>query len=108
MKKNIYIKMNTVDISNVVLYKYFSCNLDRNLTLDPLVKDIIQRVDFKLGLFSKIRCKLTFDAAVLVYKQMVLPFFDYLDILIDGCSKKYVDKLQQLQFRGIKIIIMSM
>ena len=35
---------------------------------------------------------------------MVLPFFDYLDILIDGCAKKFVDKLQSLQFRGIKII----
>ena len=35
---------------------------------------------------------------------MVLPFFDYLDILIDGCAKKFLDKLQTLQFRGIKII----
>ena len=39
----------------------------------------------------------------MVYKQMVLPFFDYLDILIDGCAKKFVDKLQTLQFRGIKM-----
>ena len=40
----IHIKMNTVDISNAVLYKHMSCNLDRNLTLEPFVKDIIQRV----------------------------------------------------------------
>ena len=38
------------------------------------------------------------------YKQMVLPFFDYLDILIDGGTRKYLDKLQALQFRGIKIV----
>ena len=35
---------------------------------------------------------------------MVLPFFDYLDILIDGGTKYYIDKMQHLQFRGIKII----
>ena len=35
---------------------------------------------------------------------MVSPFFDYLDTLIDGCTKKYVDKLQTLQFRGKKVI----
>ena len=35
---------------------------------------------------------------------MVLPFFDYLDILIDGSRKMYSEKLQRLQFRGIKII----
>ena len=40
----------------------------------------------------------------MVYKQMVLPFFDYLDILVDSGPKYYADKLQNLQFRGIKII----
>ena len=74
------------------------------LSLEYFVKDNIQRVNFKLYLFGKIHCLLTFKAAVMVYKQMVLPFFDYLDILIDGCAKKFVDKLQTLQFRGIKII----
>ena len=33
-----------------------------------------------------------------IYKQMVLPFFDYLDILIDSGMKNYIDKLQRLQF----------
>ena len=35
---------------------------------------------------------------------MILPFFDYLDLLIDGGPKLYIDKLQRLQFRGIKMI----
>ena len=69
---NIHIKMNSVDISNTVLFRYLGCNLDRNLNMEPFVKDIIQRVNFKLYLFSKICNQLTFDAAVLVYKQMVL------------------------------------
>ena len=43
-------------------------------------------------------------SAVLVFKEMVLSFFDYVDILIDSRSKKYIEKLQILQFRGIQII----
>ena len=31
-------------------------------------------------------------------------FFDYMDKLIDAGPKKYINKLLQLQFRGIKII----
>ena len=91
-------------IHNTHMYTYLGCNLDSNLSLDLFVKDIVRRVNFKLYLFGKIRYLLTFDAAVTVYKQMVLPFFDYLDIMIEGCIKKHVDKLQALQFRGIKII----
>ena len=35
---------------------------------------------------------------------MVLPFFDYIDTLIDSGPKKLVEKLQRLRFRGIKIV----
>ena len=31
-------------------------------------------------------------------------YFDYFNYLIDGCTKKSVENLQQLQLRGIKII----
>ena len=47
---------------------------------------------------------LTLTAAITVYKQMVLTFFNHLDILIDGSTKYYIDKLQHLHFRGIQII----
>ena len=88
------------DVCSVHNYVYLGVDVDCNLTFEPFLKSIIRKVNYKLYLFSKIRFLLTFAAAVLVYKQMVLPFFDYLDILIDSGPKK----LQMLQFRGIKII----
>ena len=91
-------------ISITESYMYLGVNVDQNLNFEGFLKSIIQKVNYKFYLFSKIRYVLTFAAAVLVYKQMVLPFFDYLDILIDSGPKKYVEKLQILQFRGIKII----
>ena len=96
------------NIKLVDSYVYLGVDVDNKLTFEPFIKSTIQKVNFKLYLFGKIRNLLTFAAAVLVYKQMVLPFFDYLDIILDSCRKYYVDRLQKLQFRGIKIIYRSM
>ena len=41
--------------------------------------------------------------AILIYKSMVLPFFDYADILIDKANGQGLDKLQRLQNRGLKL-----
>ena len=90
-------------IGSTESYLYLGINVDQNLNFDIFLKSIIQKVNYKLYLFSKIRYVLTFAAAILVYKQMILPFFDYLDILIDSGSKKYAEKMQTLQFRDIKI-----
>ena len=91
-------------VSQVDNYVYLGVDVDSHLTFETFLKSILRKVNYKLYLFSKIRFLLTFTAAVMVYKQMVLPFFDYLDILIDSGPKKYIDRLQALQFRGIKII----
>ena len=93
-----------VAVQNTDIYTYLGVEIDKNLSFEPFLKSVIKKVNYKLYLFSKIRYLLTFNAAILVYKQMVLPFFDYLDILTDSGPKKYIDKLQCLQFRGIKII----
>ena len=91
-------------VTNADTYVYLGVTMNRNLTFEPYLKSIIQKVYYKLYLFGKIRYMLTLAAAILVYKQMVLPFFDFLDILIDSGLKLHIDKLRQLQFRGIKII----
>ena len=102
--KGALIHKNNQNVSSVITYSYLGVDIDCTLTFESFIKSIILKVNYKLYLFSKIRYILTFTAVVLVHKQMVLPLFDYLDILIDGGPKKYIDKLQTLQFRGIKII----
>ena len=86
-------------MSSVITYTYLGVDIDCTLTFEPCIKSIIRKVNYKLYLFSKIRYILTFTAAVLVYKQMVLPFFDYLDILIDSSPKKYIDRFNLEELR---------
>ena len=42
--------------------------------------------------------------AMLVYKQTILPYFEYCDFLIDSCCKKELDKMEKLQYRALRII----
>ena len=41
---------------------------------------------------------------MLVYKQTILPYFEYCDFLIDSCCKKELDKMEKLQYRALRIV----
>ena len=58
----------------------------------------------KLFLLSKIRKYVTFDAAIRIYKTMLIPILQYGDFLYDGSNQNLLDKLQTLQNRSLRII----
>ena len=59
----------------------------------------------KINLLSKIRQYITESASITIYKSMILPYFDYEDILFINSSKKLLNKLDYLQKRAIKICL---
>ena len=56
---------------------------------------------FKL---KKLRKQMSAATAMLVYKQTILPYFEYCDFLIDSCCKKELDKMEKLQYRALRIV----
>ena len=56
---------------------------------------------FKL---KKLRKQMSTNTAMLVYKQTILPYFEYCDFLIVACSKREQDKIEKLQYRALRII----
>ena len=46
------------------------------------------------------------NTAMLIYRQMILPYFEYCDFLIDAeaCCKREQDKLEKIQYQGLRII----
>ena len=40
-----------------------------------------------------------------VYKSMILPYFDYCDIIYSQTATECLDKLQRLQNKGIRICL---
>ena len=60
--------------------------------MNQLVKTILD----KLFLLQKLRKYITCYAAIQIYKSMVLPYFNYGDIIYQGARNKYLDKSQKL------------
>ena len=48
---------------------------------------------------------LTEAASITIYKTMILPYFNYGDILFINSSKKLISKLDHLQRRALKICL---
>ena len=54
-------------------------------------------------LLHKIRYYITEDAAIKIYKSMILPYIDYGDIFFMNSNANQVKKLQTLQNRALRI-----
>ena len=64
------------DLSFVKSHLYLGIMLDSTMSLSYLTKDIKKKISNRIFSFRKLRRYLTFDAAVSVYKQTILPSID--------------------------------
>ena len=65
----------------VPTYKYLGVNLDQTINFKYHLECLISNISFKLYMFNKIRRFLNEKCAIIVYKTMLMPFFDYCDIV---------------------------
>ena len=94
-----------VYIDFVHQYKYLGVILDSHLTLKKHLNNIIKITAHKINLLAKVRQYLTNNACINIYKTMILPYFDYANILFINSSKKLLDKLDPLQRRALRICL---
>ena len=97
--------INNVNIDFVHQYKYLGVILDPHLTFNKHLNNIIKITAHKINLLSKVRQYLTESASLTIYKTMILPYFDYGDILFINSPVKYLDKLDRLQIRAVKLCL---
>ena len=84
-------------IQYVSQYNYVGILLDSEMTLFPLFKNIKKRVNNKMFTLRKIRKYLTENASVLVYKQTIMPIFDYAGFLLISLNNGDKNELQIVQ-----------
>ena len=56
-----------------------------------------------MTLLAKLKKYLCDDTAILIYKTMLLPYFDYADIIFCKANQKDLGKLQTLQNKCLRI-----
>ena len=91
--------INGKQLDYVNQYKYLGIILDPTLSFKNQVQNTIKIIAHKIFLLKKIQNY--------IIKTMILPYFDYGDIIYYNLSKKMSDKLQTLQIRALKICIKS-
>ena len=99
--------MGGVEINFVNSHLYLGVMIDSTMSLSQLTKDVKKRLSNKIFTFRKIRRFLTFDAAVAVYKQTILPIIDYAGFILLSCNKEERNDFQKLQNDILRICTMS-
>ena len=96
------ITMNSVSLQVVSAYKYLGITLDSQLSFNQHVGKIISSVSAKLKQFQRTRSFLNTKAALMVYKNMLLPMLEYGDVFLSAASDINRKRLQVLQNKGLR------
>ena len=97
------VSIDNLRIDRVCLYKYLGITLDMNLNYNKHLQNCLKIASHKIYLLSKVRNYITSDAALKIYKTMILPLIEYGDILYDNSNAKLLKKFQTLQSRSLRI-----
>ena len=99
------VQINGHDIERIPKFSYLGVMLDENLTWKEHTEVVCNKVSKRLGLLSRIRSCLTLEASKNVYNSLVLPIFDYVDVILSELSFGCYQDLQKLQNRAARIVL---
>ena len=96
------IQKNTLDLANVDTFEYLGVVIDNKLKMKHQMDKVFKKVSHKVYTLSIMRRFLTQKTALLLYKVMILPHFDYVDFIIDSASNECTEKIERLHKRAIR------
>ena len=99
------ITINNEVIEHVKHYKYLGVILDSTLNWNEHVNTICIKIRQRLGLLKRIRHYMSQEVATLLHNALVIPVFDYCDVVFGNCGETLLSKLQRLQNFGGKILL---
>ena len=86
-------------------YKYLGITLDKHLTFNLHLSNVIQQVTEKGYLLRKIRPYLDKESSLLIYKNMILPYAEYGDFFYSHAASDKRKKIQTLQNTNIRLCL---
>ena len=92
------------EIDRVPHTKSLGVHIDQNLSWSKHVNETAKIVSSGIGALKRLRPFICEDTAILLYRALIEPYFDYCCPVWDGLSNELADKLQKLQNRAIRVI----
>ena len=99
------VQLGNVNLQQVSSYKYLGMTLDSSLNFKQHLSNVTRTVSHKLFILSRLRKYLSEKAALLIYKTMVLPYMDYVDVVFHKATGANLERLQRIQNRALKICL---
>ena len=85
--------------------KYLGMKLDSQLTFSEHANYIRSKTFSKIKLLGKIRNTMDQSTSLMLYKTLILPIFDYGDVIYNCLSQKDATLLQRLQNMSLKTVL---
>ena len=101
----IVMKLKGLALQQVPSYRYLGVTLDATLSFKQHLAGVTRTVSHKVYVLSRVRKFLTTRTAMMVYKSMIMPYFDYADIVYEKAPGVDLEKIQRLQNRALKVCL---
>ena len=98
------IYVDDTSLGNVDTYDYLGFSIDKKLNMNSHKDKLVKKVGFKLYTLTLMRRFLTQKTALLIYKVMIMPHFDYVDFVLDTANKTCTDRIERLHKRAVRKI----
>ena len=92
-------------ITRVQSYMYLGAILDSALTFEEYAKAMRDACNFLCFKLGKVRCSVSTATAITIFKQTILPKFDYCSYLLDCATQKWQTKIGRIQNRCLRICL---
>ena len=84
--KGALVKVDKDKLSLVPSFKYLGMTLDSTLNFNQHLISVTRIILHKLRLLSKMKRYMDDDTAIIIYKSMLLPYFDYAGVIYDKAN----------------------
>ncbi len=98
------IHINNEPLRQVSVAKYLGMYIDENLRWDHHIDTLVKKILYKIGILRSLRNIVPIDTLKLMYNAIVLPHFDYADVVYNAASETQTFRLQRLQTRAARLI----
>ena len=91
-------------LERVTSYNYLGVILDDTLCFEKFMKDKCKKINIPIYQLGKMRKYIDNGTSNIIYKQTIIPLFDYADFLIDSGPLYYQTRLLTLHEKAVMII----
>ncbi len=101
------VSLNGEQLEHVNEFKYLGVYVDCNLSMNAHVDKLVDKVLKRLGLLYKTRWLFDLETAKMLYQTLILPHFDFGDVVYSVVPQYQYDRLQKIQNAACRLILLS-